>query len=94
MLANDESDPEFALLGGRDLDVDDVGIANQSRKTAPMFTGDALNAVGSTIFPQRALYGRIIDSSTSAEVELPKLFINTNAPFSGIVCGVQVRWFT
>jgi hypothetical protein len=94
MLANEtDSDPELALLGGNldDNDFNLTGEANHALRTAPIFTGDAYEAVGSTIFPQRALYGRILESSTGAQIKSPKLFININAPFSGIVCGVQVR---
>ena len=92
MLAN-ETDLELALLGGVPGDEFDTTDeeANQALKTAPIITGDAFDALGSSNFPQRALYGRILETSTRAPVNSPKLYINTNAPFSGIVCGVQVR---
>ena len=88
------SDPEFDLLGN-DTVVDDFGVSetDQGLKNAPIFTGDAFEAAGALVFPQRALYGRIMAQRAPGfptMVNLPKLYINTNAPFSGIVCGVQV----
>lgn len=96
MLVN-ETDPELTLLGGEAGDEFDItDESNQALRTAPIIIGDAFDAVGSTIFPQRALYGRILEISTGIHVKSPKLYINSNAPFSGIVCGVQVRfdWFS
>ncbi|KAF8518615.1 hypothetical protein JB92DRAFT_3112943 [Gautieria morchelliformis] len=90
MLAN-ETDPELALLGGDSNgdEFDTNGEANHAHITAPMVTGDVCDAMGSTIFPQRAVYGSILDASTGVQVKSRKLYINTNSPFSGIVCGVQ-----
>jgi hypothetical protein len=95
MLANEtDIDPELTLLGvdsnGDGFDI--TGEANHAHKTAPIITGDVFDALGSTAFPQRGVYGRILEASTGVQVKSPKLYINTNAPFSGIVCGVQVRY--
>jgi hypothetical protein len=61
--------------------------------TAPILTGDALDVLDSATFPQRALYGRVISqhgNGVPLRPENSRLFINTNAPFSALVCGVQV----
>ncbi|KAF8586234.1 hypothetical protein K439DRAFT_1387349 [Ramaria rubella] len=93
MVEND-SDLELHLLGdpvttSSGSSIFDINKARPSLETAPMLTGDAFEVTGSTIFPQRAVYGRILETNTGAPVVSPKLFINTNSPFSGIVCGVQ-----
>jgi hypothetical protein len=62
--------------------------------TAPILTGDALDILGMAMFPQRALYGRVVSqhgNGVPTRPENSRLFINTNAPFSALVCGVQVR---
>lgn len=71
--------------------------ADHSVITAPVFTSDALRAVGEESLPQRALYGRVVSQHAAGfpeYVENAKIYVNTNAPFSGLVCGVQVRLFT
>jgi hypothetical protein len=76
-------------------DVDTVHISKHDHAivTAPVLTGDALASLGDDVFPQTALYGRIIAQNGP---DLPscandtRLFINTNSPFRALVCGVQV----
>jgi hypothetical protein len=87
-------DPEDELLGHVSHDEDRKGTDHAVR-TAPVFTRAALDLVGEDILPQRALYGSIIAQRSSSFPENldkkdAKLYINTNAPFSGVVCGVQV----
>ncbi|EKM56166.1 uncharacterized protein PHACADRAFT_145298 [Phanerochaete carnosa HHB-10118-sp] len=81
--------PEYALLSG-DRPKDDA--TGHAFRTAPVFTGDALDALGPAVLPQRAVYGRVVsqraDGFPSSPVS-PVLYINTNAPFSGLVCGLQ-----
>lgn len=89
-------DPELALLPEESILGDATLSANShALKTAPIVTGDVLAETTGCIFPQRALYGRVIaqhtkSGSQSDEVDSPKLYINTNTPFSALVCGVQV----
>jgi hypothetical protein len=86
-------DPELDLLGGKPAGGFGVSEVDQGLKNAPVFTGDAFEAAGAKIFPQRALYGRIMAQQATdfpVMVKSPKVYINTNAPFSGILCGVQV----
>jgi hypothetical protein len=67
-------------------------------RTAPVFTRQALNIVGDRVLPQRALYGSVLAQRAPGfpeNIDSPdaKVYMNTNAPFSGVVCGVQVRPF-
>ena len=83
----DKSDQELFLLRHHGDKFDVTGEASHVLKTAPIITGDAFELMGSANFPQRTLYGSILETSTGARVKSPKLHINTNAPFSG--CGVS-----
>lgn len=90
--------PEFHLLGndGGDGESDAVSANVGPLQTSPVFTGDALQAAGHEDAPQRAVYGRVLSQHADGflpEVDSPKLFINTDEPFSALVCGVQVRFF-
>jgi hypothetical protein len=87
---------EVDLLGpvlSDDEDYRPINEHDHAVVTAPVITGDALNTLGPHSFPQTALYGRVISqhgeglSSKSAD---GRIFVNTNAPFSALVCGVQV----
>lgn len=90
-------DPEAELLfhpsnsAQRDL------AGSHSIRTTPVFTSEALAAIGPDVIPQRAVYGSVLSSSEgdlSGEAGLAqssKLYVNTNAPFSAVVCGLQVR---
>ncbi|GJE88163.1 hypothetical protein PsYK624_042460 [Phanerochaete sordida] len=84
-------DPELDLLGEETSPEDSPGSLH-AFKTAPIFTGDAFAALGPSVLPQRALYGRVIAQQAVNFPVRPtssKLYINTNAPFSALVCGVQ-----
>ncbi|GJE88159.1 hypothetical protein PsYK624_042420 [Phanerochaete sordida] len=88
---SDEYDPELDLLGD-DAQPDASSGPAHAFKTAPIFTGDAFGLLGPSVLPQRALYGRILGQHAPNFPEAPvspKLYINTNAPFSAVVCGVQ-----
>ncbi len=88
----DYLDPELDLLGN-DFEGDDEGGTQHALRTAPVFTGDAFDLLGPGIMPQRALYGRVISQHAPhfpTKPLSPKIYINTNAPFSALVCGVQV----
>ncbi|KAH7094198.1 hypothetical protein BKA62DRAFT_644786 [Auriculariales sp. MPI-PUGE-AT-0066] len=67
------------------LNLDGAGhTGNHGLKTAPLFTASALRAAGTAVFPLRGLLG-----ATTDDEDL--VYFNTNAPSSGVVCGVQVR---
>lgn len=91
-------DEEVDLLGDDDLDEtrsnNFSGASGHNLRTAPVLTGDALRLLGSHMFPQRATYGRLISQHRNdvppSKPAAREIFINTNAPFSAVVCGVQV----
>lgn len=61
-------------------------------RTVPLLTGDALDTLGPERFPQRALYGQVSSQHATVFPERPSnpvLYINTNVPFSALICGVQ-----
>lgn len=87
-------DPELELLGEKhdENTIDESAAANHTRQTAPVLTGDAVDILGDTVVPQRAVYGRILSQHITGCPQMPvspKLYINSNAPFSALVCGVQ-----
>ena len=87
-------DPELLLLGTDPLETIPTDSTHAAR-TAPIVTADAFHILGPSVFPQRALYGRIVAQHATGfatQPTSPKLYINTNAPFSALVCGVQVRF--
>ncbi|EKM56159.1 uncharacterized protein PHACADRAFT_209647 [Phanerochaete carnosa HHB-10118-sp] len=88
---SDVYDPELDLLGDDAQQDASAGPAHAFR-TAPVFTGDAAGLLGSDVLPQRALYGRVLSQKAPgfpATPVSPKLYTNTNAPFSALVCGLQ-----
>jgi hypothetical protein len=88
MTAEDE------LLALEEVTGNNAQAADHSIRTAPIFTRDALDVVGEGVLPQRALYARVLGQHSPGFPTIlmdPKLYINTNAPFSALVCGVQVR---
>ncbi|KAH9951841.1 hypothetical protein B0H21DRAFT_717813 [Amylocystis lapponica] len=62
-------------------------------KTAPILTRDAYVAAGISARPsQYGVLGSLLsvhDKTTCDVPDDPRLYINTNAPFSALVCGVQ-----
>jgi hypothetical protein len=85
---------EDRLFGLEDLNHKDSLASDHSVRTAPIFTRDALDVVGEIGLPQRAVYGSVISQHAPGfptRLSDPKVYINTNAPFSALICGVQVR---
>lgn len=87
-----EAELLFRYVSSFQHDTDLAG--SHSMRTAPLFTNEALNVIGTTVLPQRPVYGNVLHSPTSKEPSpLTKLYVNTNTPFSAVVCGLQVRVF-
>jgi hypothetical protein len=93
-----DGDSELELLGSHPSEesrgIDESGAGDHTLLTAPIFTGDAVQALSKEITPQLAVYGRIISQHVPGfpdRTVSPKLYINSNTPFSALVCGVQVR---
>jgi hypothetical protein len=93
-LSSTLRDPEDELLCVPSH-VEGGGGPDHAVRTAPFFTKTALDIIGEGTLPQRALYGSILAQEAPGLPDVnghaAKLYINTNAPFSGVVCGVQVR---
>ncbi|KAH9829259.1 uncharacterized protein C8Q71DRAFT_791331 [Rhodofomes roseus] len=76
--------------------LDNRGADDHEIKTSPIFTRDAYaQSGGPDCFPQRGLLGSVVeihDSSGPCIKDQPddrRIYLNTNAPFSALVCGVQ-----
>ncbi|KAB5592355.1 hypothetical protein CTheo_4179 [Ceratobasidium theobromae] len=84
-------DAEFSLL--------DIGDSNQPSgsddhelKTAPLVTREALDLGVNDHVKQYGLLGQVAAVYSKARIERfrdPRIYVNTNAPMSTIVCGVQ-----
>jgi hypothetical protein len=89
-------DPEDELLSIGSSQAYPGDEPDHADRTAPVFTKEALDVLGEDVLPQRALYGSILAQRATGlpetlEPSKAKLYVNTNSPFSGVVCGVQVR---
>jgi hypothetical protein len=62
--------------------------------TAPILTRDALDVCSQyNAFPQRGLLGSVLSVNQRGSAQIssdPRLYINLDAPSSGLICGVQV----
>ncbi|EGO27487.1 hypothetical protein SERLADRAFT_406567 [Serpula lacrymans var. lacrymans S7.9] len=92
LLSLRKGDPEMHLLQD-----DPTTVSGRSRdhelKTAPIFTRDAYVAAGYREHTtQYGVMGKTLSIYSKANRYTPadaRLYINTNAPFSAVVCGVQ-----
>jgi hypothetical protein len=86
-----DSDDEFELLDPNQI-VQTIG--EHELKTSPLVTRDAIGA--SQQFAQRGLLGTVLsvhaDGLPSRTID-PRIYLNLDAPSSGLVCGVQVGAF-
>ncbi|KAH9934142.1 uncharacterized protein B0H18DRAFT_1207689 [Fomitopsis serialis] len=76
--------------------LDDRDTKDHELQTAPVFTREAYaRSGGPDRFPQRGLLGsvvRVYDGSGPCTKDIAgdkRIYLNTNAPFSALVCGVQ-----
>lgn len=91
-MSHNVLNPELELLTDDSSETADAAELHALR-TAPIITGDALQDIGLDVIPQRAVYGQLLEQHADGFPLLPEaaqLYINTNAPFSALVCGVQV----
>jgi hypothetical protein len=93
-LANPPTaDPrEFELLATHHEDEDAQSYVRHEVQTAPLVSRDALD-VGEHNFAQRGLLGSVVSVHSKALLGKPvdrRIYINLDAPSSGLVCGVQV----
>jgi hypothetical protein len=89
---DDDSDCELGLLSPDD----DVQIFGEHElKMAPLVTKDVANLSNS--FVQRGLLGKVLSvhaDDIPLKTKDPRIYMNLNAPSSGLVCGVQVCPYT
>ncbi|THH33568.1 hypothetical protein EUX98_g516 [Antrodiella citrinella] len=89
----DDDNSEHTLLGHIELDTREA--TDHEVRTAPIFTRDAYIAAGGAVcFPQRGVLGTVLSMGDMPGTEGTKpddsrLYVNSNAPFSALVCGVQ-----
>jgi len=86
-----DSDGEFDLL---DPNHTVQTIGEHELKTSPLVTRDAIGV--SEQFAQRGLLGTVLSvhaNGLPARTVDPRIYLNLDAPSSGLVCGVQVRTF-
>ena len=90
----DDDDPQVTFLN--------IGtpVGNQitdgPMMTAPIITGDVYDALDAETVPQVAVLGRVISQHSAGfprKTQGPKLLVNTNSPFSAVICGLQVSSF-
>ena len=83
-----DSDGELDLLDTNQI-IRTIG--DHELKTSPLVTKDAVDI--SNGFPQRGLLGTVLsvhaDGLPSNTID-PRIYLNLDAPSSGLVCGVQV----
>ncbi|KAL4241198.1 hypothetical protein ABKN59_000322 [Abortiporus biennis] len=91
----DEEELELLTPQGSCRDLDTRILREHEISTAPLVTRAAFVAAGGQkTFPQRGVLGQLLDydcpdPTSSNPSSTDRLYINTNAPFSTLVCGVQ-----
>ncbi|KIY52355.1 hypothetical protein FISHEDRAFT_63890 [Fistulina hepatica ATCC 64428] len=82
-----------AVSEGEDEDDDGVGVITHDLDTAPLFTRDAyLHSDFKGRPTQYGVLGQLLTVNNKGSSHKPddnRLYINTNSPFSALVCGVQ-----
>lgn len=94
-MSSNKVDPELSLLAGSKF-ATDGGAQLHQIASAPLFTREAANLSGQTF--QRGLLGTSVTIHSERDFPTapndPRLYLNLNAPTSGLVCGVQVTHFS
>jgi hypothetical protein len=63
-------------------------LANDDVKNAVLFSAEVLGQHGLSLFPQYGLLGSVCQNEELLPSD-PRLFLNTNIPFSAFICGLQ-----
>ena len=80
---------QLELLGADTATEDSAeDLSGRDAKNAVLFPGHLIGNSSQKYFPQYGLLAKLdfIDPTTTSD---PRLFLNTNIPFSAFVCGVQ-----
>ncbi len=67
------------------------GFAKSDVRDAVLFSTEVLRQYGSVILPQYGLLGSVCQDKEALQTANldPRLFLNTNIPFSAFICGLQ-----
>jgi hypothetical protein len=89
-------DPEDRLMG-QPVATDDYEkrMKDHNTITAPIITQDVFRILGDNVYPQKVLYGQVLSQTLHGttepeQLQSSKLYVNSNTPFSAVICGVQV----
>jgi hypothetical protein len=63
-------------------------LANDDVKNAVLFSAEVLGQHGLGLLPQYGLLGSVCQNEELLPLD-PRLFLNTNIPFSAFICGLQ-----
>jgi hypothetical protein len=96
-MVNDNDDPELQLLSSGSLD-NRIGSSPLQHElhNSPLVTQAAAIQLPN-VFPQRGLLGSVLQLRGNGFPTTPqdkRVYINTSAPCSAVVCGVQVNRLT
>jgi hypothetical protein len=89
------SDPELQLLRRARLGIESLpggGRLQHELQNAPLFTRSVLTQAPQ-VFQQRGLLGTVLQHQGQEPANIlpdERIYVNTSAPCSAIVCGVQV----
>jgi hypothetical protein len=86
-------DNQLQLLGLQDRSENSHmrNVATGDVRDAVLFSTEVLKQHGSSLLPQYALLGAVCHGNEmyTTEPSDPRLFLNTNVPFSAFICGLQ-----
>ena len=89
---SEEDHHEFELMTSLRVPSEEKPFQHEL-KASPLFTRDAFH-IARDLFPKRGFLASILRQSRQGVPDTPKdarLYVNTQAPFSAVICGAQVR---
>ena len=75
-------------LDDSSVDTGNGNLHANAVKEAILFSAELSDSVNSSTIPQFALLGSSVAEDTFSPTD-PRIFLNTNIPFSAFICGVQ-----
>ena len=82
-------DDQFALLNLRGSDSTNGEAATGDIKNAVLFSAKLLDDCDKSLLPQYGLFGSWEMKEVPDKAADPRIFLNSNIPFSAFICGVQ-----
>ena len=83
-----ERQMQLLHLDDGSADTGNGNLLTNAVKEAVLFSADLSDGIDSSTMPQFALLGSSVAEDTSSPTD-PRIFLNTNIPFSAFICGVQ-----